>query len=191
MAENIYVSYTDGATFISCGEPVPGSKVDSAQTFTPSQNFTITKLNLYLCKYTVYGNVGTVTITIQETTDGAPNGNVIATGSIHEDDIPEFPTIEWKFIELSHTNLIGGEKYAFVVDASECDSQCYIGIGADITSPSYEGGSYFGNINDGAWLEYLGVDLSFEIWGIPISFRPTAQSVATGTVNTSTISSAK
>jgi hypothetical protein len=136
-----------------------------AQTFTPLVSHHV---GLVRVKMSKQGSSDvTVTIEIQETTAGKPNGVVLATGTFQSSDITWADyAYEWVAINLT-TNpwLSSGVKYAIVMYCSADPDPSYVFWGFDTSSAAYGNGSkYWSNDAGGSWWENADDDFIFEEW---------------------------
>ena len=94
MATLVY--HTSGPSLWS--QTPTGSISARGQTFTPSANWTITSVGLYLYKF---GNPGTLTLNIYATSGGLPTGGILAFGTTNADTLPTASPGELREITLS------------------------------------------------------------------------------------------
>jgi len=146
-----------------------------AQTFTASENYTISSLKLKIYRDALWTPVPTIDLKVEiQGTDenGHPDGNVLASATIAYANIP-VTTADWEEIAIS-CDLTNGEKYAIVLyhtpdNDISVNYHCYWRV--DSTSPIYTGGNYEYSNNDGGTWASTGSDFMFEVWG-QLTFRP-------------------
>lgn len=131
-----------------------------AQSFTPANNHSITKVYLKLYRS---GNPGTITCDIKATDgNGFPTGAALCSGTTDANTLPTSATPEWREISFSSSaSLTAGTKYAIDLYGSTIDGYNYIGWRYD-SSGSYAGGNRM--IGDPGYVDYSG-DCMFEEWG--------------------------
>ena len=148
-----------------------GSSVQNAvndwesQTFTPSENYDIISVKIKIYRQ---NTPGTITVEIQETTGGEPNGSVLAIGTINGNAIQEtYQTAIFEEITFGTSyTLVNGTKYAIVIKASTASGSNILYWRLDSTSPTYAGGSRLSSTNGGSsWSEDTSRDFMFETWG--------------------------
>lgn len=155
-----YESYTTNDD----GEATVGSSTTPfCQTFTvgntgTDENFWVNGCEIYA---NANANDNTITAEIQETTDGKPNGTILAKGTTKGNLIGD-GTNRWIRIGFDYgTELLASTKYALVL---------YAGAGLvfdwryDGSAPSYTGGSY-GNYAGAAWTMDTDKDFLFKVLG--------------------------
>jgi hypothetical protein len=147
------------------------------QTFTPSANYNIGSVKLFLFKS---GTPGTVTCYIQNTTSNKPNGSILATGTTNGDTLPTGSPYKWREITFSSpTSLSSGTKYAIVLKCSAASQACLWRY--DGTSPTYSGGSYGSSNNSGvSWTMSTIVDLLFETYDVTQIYAEGTKTVTGG-----------
>lgn len=110
-----------------------------AQTFTPAATHTVTKVYLKLEKE---GSPGIVTVSIRATSAGKPTGSDLASGTRDLDSLNPLSGGSWYDFDLgAGTALTASTVYAIVVRSAGADTDNDAQWRADITSPSYAGGS--------------------------------------------------
>ncbi|GAF97538.1 unnamed protein product, partial [marine sediment metagenome] len=125
------------------------------QTITPSIAHQITRLNLLTRRY---GEPGTITISIQETTDGEPNGNELCSGTTDGNTLPDGVGVEWRNISLGVGAFLEvGTQYAIVVSAADGDVNNALQWRVDSTEATYSGGCMGRSTDSGSsWSMYCG-----------------------------------
>ena len=134
------------------------------QTFTPAITHLIGKLQL---KFFRVGDPGTITISIKNTATGKPVGGDLCHGTIEGTDITENANGEWYEITLgAGAELAKDTQYAIVVRAPDGDESNKLSWRADISEPTFTGGTYCSSSDSGIdWGTFSGVDAMFEEWG--------------------------
>ena len=144
-----------------------------AQTFTPSANHTITKVNLKMRRA---GSPGTLTVSIRATSGGLPTGNDLCSGTTDGDTLPT-ESSEWREITLGvGYALSASTQYAIVIRAVNGDDSNSVSWRQDSSSPTYTGGERVSSDDSGSSWEAPLVgdyDCMFEEWGTVISPFPT------------------
>lgn len=158
-----------------------------AQSFTPTIDHLIGSVKLKLFRV---GDPETITVSIKATTAGKPVGADLCSGTIEGTEITLNAAGEWYEIPLGNGfSLEKDTQYAIVVKAPDGDASNKVSWRADITSPTYTGGTYCGSTDSGvSWSTYSGVDCMFEEWGVG---PPSATAVVWGNLPKSQISSEK
>jgi len=136
-----------------------------AQTFTPETDHIIGSVKLKLFRV---GDPGTITVSIKATSGGKPMGADLCSGTIEGTEITLDTNGEWYEISLGDGfDLDIGAQYAIVIKAVDGDASNKVSWRADITSPTYTGGTYCDSSDSGVdWSTYSGVDCMFEEWGV-------------------------
>ena len=130
---------------------------EEGQTFTPSENYTISSVKLKLVKVAL---PGTITISIRETSEGIPTAVELATGTTDGDTLVG---AEWREIVLDSTaELIAGEQYAILVK-QEVDEE--LRWYEDQSSPTYSGGTRV-QLVGGIWYVATYRDFMFETYSL-------------------------
>ncbi|MDD4858898.1 MAG: C10 family peptidase [Dehalococcoidales bacterium] len=129
------------------------------QTFTPSDNHTITRIRV-MCYRS--GSPGTITIEIQGTNgSGLPDNSAIASGSLAGNSITTSVAGEWYEVTLGNGAILSaGTKYAIVFKALNPSGSFYTRV--DGSSPTYTGGNTAYSNNSGASWTAVGQDMMFE-----------------------------
>jgi hypothetical protein len=130
-----------------------------AQTFTANADYSISSVKLLLDRYST---VTSVTVSIQETTAGAPNGSVLATKTITGSTVQLTPTLI-EFIFAAAVALTMGTVYAIVltvVTTNNGEIDWYYSL----QDGGYAGGSKWYYDTD-AWYADTEVDYIFETYG--------------------------
>lgn len=115
---------------------------DSAQTFLTTSEHIIDMISLKCARFSNDYPSDTLTISIEATTDGKPNGVVLATATIAYNDVPT--SFDWLVIPLVDTTPVVTTQAAAVPDpvANEhyqfADGHGTIVSGADITERGFE-----------------------------------------------------
>jgi len=136
-----------------------------AQTFTPVSDHIIGKVMLKLFRV---GDPGTITVSIKPTSGGKPVGADLCSGTILGTDITDNANGEWYEISLGNGfDLDVGAQYAIVVRAPDGDASNKVSWRADITDPTFTGGTFVSSSDSGVdWSVVSGVDCMFEEWGV-------------------------
>jgi len=136
-----------------------------AQTFTPETDHVIGKVKLKLFRV---GDPGTITVSIKATSGGKPVGADLCSGTILGTDITLVDTGEWYEISFGDGfDLDIGVQYAIVVRAPSGDASNKVSWRADITDPTFTGGTFVSSSDSGVdWSTVSGVDCMFEEWGV-------------------------
>jgi len=175
-----YITGDDG------GEGVFGAERWRGQTFTPSTAHKITSVKLKLYRN---GSPGTITVSIQGTSNGLPDDNDLCSGTTNGNTLPEsWPNFEWREITLGvGTNLAADTQYAIVVKAPDGDIDNTLTWYVDQSDPTYAGGTVVRtNAGAGNWLSDSSKDAMFEDWGEPLVSAPTVTTQAVDPIGTTT-----
>jgi hypothetical protein len=133
-----------------------------AQTFTPSENYTITSVKLLIWR--VY-TPGTVTVSIKAVDiDGKPTGDDLCSGTINGNTLSESDTDTYTEITFGDgCSLTSGTQYAIVVRSAAGTVEWDY----DNSTPAYAGGMQAGSLDGGSsWAyTYDGGDFMFETYG--------------------------
>jgi len=161
-ADTLYDSYTVGYN----GGYVIYDKNWSAQTFTASDNYTITNVSLEMSA----GISGTYTVTVgiyNTDVDGHPTGTEL--GNYTRSDIS---ALNWYNFTISpEVSVTSGNKYAIVVRCPDATGGTDYVTWKVNTTGTYAGGNGEGSSDGGAtWSSSVGDDTMFEVWGNPISY---------------------
>jgi len=137
----------------------------SAQTFTPQADQLLGAVKLKLFRT---GTPGTITVSLRNTQNGKPVGGDLCSGTIEGENITDNTSGEWYEISLGDGyNLDVGTQYAIVVKAPTGDTSNKLSWRADITSPTFTGGTHCSSTDSGVdWGTISGVDTLFECWGV-------------------------
>ncbi|MHA1290307.1 MAG: glycoside hydrolase family 78 protein, partial [Candidatus Thorarchaeota archaeon] len=145
----------------------------SAQSFTTSDVFTVTSVDLKLYRI---GNPGTITVSIRETDgDGYPTGNDLCSGTYDGNTITTDTDGVWYEIAVGDgADLSDSTKYAIVVRATSGDFDNKIGWRADDSNDYSYGRRDYSNDSGSSW-DPLGThDMLFRVWGNPTNTTPSA-----------------
>lgn len=136
-----------------------------AQTFTPVVDHVVGKVKLKLFRV---GDPGTITVSIKATSGGKPVGADLCSGTILGTDITLDSNGDWYEISFGDGfDLDIGAQYAIVVRAPSGDASNKVSWRADITSPTFTGGTFVSSSDSGVdWSVVSGVDCMFEEWGV-------------------------
>lgn len=136
-----------------------------AQTFTPVADHVIGKVKLKLFRV---GDAGEITISIKATVAGKPVGGNLCSGVIQATDLTDNTDGEWYEIAFGDGfDLDIGAQYAIVVKAPDGDASNKVSWRADITAPTFTGGTFVSSSDSGVdWSTVSGVDCMFEEWGV-------------------------
>ena len=136
-----------------------------AQTFTPEADHIIGKVKLKLFRV---GDPGTITVSTKTTSAGKPVGADLCSGVIQGTDITLDTNGEFYEISLADGfDLDIGAQYAIVVKAPSGDASNKVSWRADITDPTFTGGTFVSSSDSGVdWSIVSGVDCMFEEWGV-------------------------
>ncbi len=136
-----------------------------AQTFTPAIDHVIGKVKLKLFRV---GDPGTITVSIKSTSGGKPVGADLCSGIILGTDITLDSNGDWYEISFGDGfDLDVNAQYAIVVRAPGGDSDNKVSWRADITDPTFTGGTFASSSDSGVdWGIVSGVDCMFEEWGV-------------------------
>jgi len=134
------------------------------QTFTPATSHLLLYAKLKIYKV---GNPGTVTVSIRATSGSVPTGADLASGTTDGDTLTTSSPGEWRTITLlPGVSLTAGTMYAICIRATGGDASNYIWFRADVSSPSYTGGTQVNSANSGStWGSTATTDAMFEEWG--------------------------
>lgn len=153
-------SQTTSTNTIEVGEANATTKKNSlAQQFVPTED-AIRSVRLYK-KADTGSFTGTVTISIQADSSGAPSGSALATVTITNaewlalQDDAEFEAI----FDSEYGSLTIGDTYWIDVQPSTSDNSNHPNLGADTSGGS--GGAYYNNTTDG-WVQIANADLYFK-----------------------------
>ena len=157
------------------------------QTFTPEMDHLIASVKLKLFRV---GTPGTLKVSIRATSAGKPAGGDLCSGEIDADTLTIDTNGEWYEITLGDGYEVKTDTtYAIVIRATTGDTDNKVSWRADISSPTYSGGSYVSSSDSGAdWSAFSGVDTMFEVWG---AGAPSPTTVTWGTLLKSQISAEK
>jgi hypothetical protein len=149
----------------------------AAQSFTTSTMHTVTSIYLYLGVYSGSPS-GTITISIQTLSAGNPSGTDLTSGTIGANN----PSGWYQISMYPEYTLSSSTQYAIVVrDPSDSYSNSPF-WGDNIYNP-YSGGIMFTSaVSGSSWLQHSGWDLSFQIWGNPVTFSIAAWTGAGGSI---------
>lgn len=135
------------------------------QTFTASENYSLTGIAVKLLRTTDPTTIGTVTLNLYATLGGVPTGSSLASGTTDGDEVTTVGDGEWIKITLaSPHSVVFGMKYAIILSASVLDS-----ASPEITwrghygTPTYEGGESL--MYAGSWTAYSHTDFMFRCYG--------------------------
>lgn len=158
-----------------------------SQTFTVETTHLVGKLNLKLFRV---GDPGTITVSIKLTSAGKAVGGDLCSGVIQGTDLTLDTNGEWYEISLGDGfTLEAGVQYAIVVKAPNGDASNKVSWRADITDPTFTGGTFCSSSDSGIdWSIVSGVDCMFEEWGVG---PPSATAVVWGNLPKSQISAEK
>ncbi len=118
------------------------------QTFTPGANHQLTTIRLYLNKE---GSPGLMTVSVRATSGGKPTGADLASGTRDLDVLDIATTKKWIDFDLgAGTAVVASTVYAIVFRTAGVDTNNDAQVRADITSPSYAGGSRQNSSDSGA-----------------------------------------
>lgn len=136
-----------------------------AQTFTPVDDHVIGKVKLKLFRV---GDPGEITVSIKATVAGKPVGADLCSGVIQGTDLTDNTDGEWYEIAFGDGfNLDVGAVYGIVVKAPAGDASNKVSWRADITDPTFTGGTFLSSSDSGVdWSAVSGVDCMFEEWGV-------------------------
>lgn len=131
-----------------------------AQSFTASQNYTLTKISLYVMaeKPTI------LNVSIQTSKFDLPSGTEICSKQV-------MGPASHQWIDLVYESgplIIRGDVYWIVAQNGEAEPNGYRWY--DSNADSYSGG--FSATSQGSgyeWLEFPSTDLMFRVWGVPLS----------------------
>ncbi len=116
------------------------------QTFTANTTYTISSVILLLYRY---GNPGNLTVTIQETTAGKPNGSILTSDVVDANSLTTDTAGEQKTISFSSpVELTSGTVYAIVASGTG-SPQNYV-LWRHKNSNAYAGGARGDSINSGS-----------------------------------------
>jgi hypothetical protein len=133
------------------------------QTFTPAEDFTLSRINLYLSKWGI-GSLGNIYLGIRNTTLGKPAGVSLLSHQINSDSLPVYPTYAWTAFDVGQINLLAGTMYAWTLQVSDGGIANSIQLKTDVSSPSYAGGTRVQATNL-VWSIVNTDDILFELWG--------------------------
>ena len=133
-----------------------------AQTFTPSEDLELTKIQVFVRKY---GTPSQGYVRLRATDgSGHPTLPDLASVEIVYGSLPG--TFTWMEYALTYPNLAKGVLYALIVSMVAGNSSNRLDWKADMTSPTYPGGIWEHSTNAGAsWTSYDIYDLAFRIFG--------------------------
>jgi len=136
-----------------------------AQTFTPVTDHIIGKVKLKLFRV---GDPGTITVSIKATSGGKPVGADLCSGTILGTDLTDNTNGDWYEISFGDGfDLDIGAVYAIIVRAPSGDASNKVSWRADITDPTFTGGTFVSSSDSGVdWSIVSGVDCMFEEWGV-------------------------
>lgn len=142
----------------------------SAQTFKPTENYTITSADLYIHRHgTVAGNFYvSVRDTENTTTPGVwkPTGADKCSGYIAASSVAQTTSSWYKISFGAGVHLEVDITYALVARVPNGTNVKYIHWQYDTSSPAYAGGSYGDSTNGGStWTMTAGYDFLFETYG--------------------------
>lgn len=130
-----------------------------AQTFTPIDSQTITKVQIY--GRDDVGNVDYVTISLQATTANKPNGTEHSMGLLLSSEISE--NVSWIEFTMEPYALIAGTMYAIVLEAINTDNMYWYGThDPDIPSVYSRGTNCYTTDNAANWT-IRSADMAFRI----------------------------
>jgi len=133
-----------------------------AQTFTPVTAHTITSVKLLLLRT---GPPGTINVSIQGTTAGKPDGNVLCSGTTDGNTLPTASPYEWREITLgAGYELTDGVMYCIVIKALSGDASNKVGWRMNIDG-GYTVGNHISTSNSGVNWTINAYDYLFEEWG--------------------------
>jgi hypothetical protein len=140
----------------------------SAQTFTPSSNYNVTSIEVFMYRESALTPT-TVTAAIRATSAGEPTGANLASGSIAGSTLTTSSSGAWNDITLSSPySLSSGTQYAVVVYGS--NGVFYHRY--DSGGATYSGGTFLWSDDSGAtWTNNADMDGYFRTNGTP-SFSP-------------------
>ena len=158
-----------------------------AQTFTPGTTHLLGKVKLKLFRV---GSPGTATISIKGTINSKPAGGALCSGTLDADVITDDSGGEWYEITLGDgAELAADTMYAIEVKAPDGDASNKLSWRADITSPTFTGGTYCTSTDSAVdWSTVSGVDIMFEEWGVG---PPSTTTITWGELAKSQISAEK
>jgi hypothetical protein len=134
-----------------------------AQTFIASGRYDIHSVKLFVSGGN-YG-IGTVTVSVQRTSGGYPDGNDLGSVTVNHASLSSEGLLAW--YEFSFSNfptLTEGAVYAIVIKRSTADDDCAWGV--DLTEAGYADGTVVRSDDQGlSWYPYLDADFMFETYG--------------------------
>lgn len=138
-----------------------------SQTFTPG---TAHKVAQFRLKLIAVGNCGTITVSLQATSGGFPDGTDLITKTVAQGDLPTGDA-DWVDVDFATFQRVDNELYAIVIRALTGDAGNYLGVRYD-SSASYSGGGLLTSSDSGgSWLADIPSvkDIMFEDWGEPVT----------------------
>ena len=135
------------------------------QTFTvgntgTNENFDLTSIKSKQFSYSGINKLGTVTFHLRATAAGLPTGGDLSTGTIDGDLWNN--TATWYEVNMSTYGLTASTKYCILFSTETGTwSADRLGVRADITSPTYSGGSLIESLVTANTAR----DIMFEIYG--------------------------
>jgi hypothetical protein len=143
-----------------------------AQTFTTASSYHISNISLLLYKTL---NPTNMTLHVRNTALGLPTGNDLVSVYASPSSLPTGAPYTWYSFELyPYLKVSSGYTYAIILNATGSTFHT-VNWRADITSPTYAGGSYLKSSDSGAsWTPASGRDFMFRCYGMPINFTLTA-----------------
>ena len=134
------------------------------QTFTPAMTHLIASVKLKLFRV---GTPGTLLVSIRATSAGKPTGGDLCSGTIDANTLTEDTNGDWYEITLGNGYEVAPDiTYAIVIKATGGDADNKVSWRADVSFPTYLGGTYVSSSDSGTdWSAFSGVDTMFEVWG--------------------------
>ncbi len=135
---------------------------DEAQTFTASQNYSLTSM-----KFLIYriGTPGTVSLGLWTTDEnGHPDVAIVGLG-FNGNTLTTDPAGQWKEVTFFSAQAITtGTKYAIVISGGDDASNCVVWR-KDGSSATFANGDRTGSVDNGVnWITHSGEDFMFELW---------------------------
>ena len=138
----------------------------SAQTFTTgAESHTVSQIRLLLYREST---PGTITVSLQATDGGAPDGFDLTSGTTNADNsITTSTSGVWYGIDVTPVSLEAATQYAVVVrNPSGTGTTVDANWRMDGSAGTYADGSEWASTNSGiSWVEDTDDDFMFEIWG--------------------------
>lgn len=143
-----------------------------AQTFTASENYTVTSIKVKIFRA---GSPGTVSIGIYATDESGHPSTHLSSVGFNGNTLTTDTAGEWKEVTLGGGGqaIISGTKYAIRISGGDSGS-VYVGWRVDSAGATFTDGNREHSTDNGDnWTAYTDEDLMFEVWADSLFSPPT------------------